>query len=43
MIRHALGCAGANAAVWDAGAIDPEQARRFADEVILEPIGHVVV
>jgi tagatose 6-phosphate kinase len=38
MIRHALGCAVANATVWDAGAIDPEQARRFAEEVILEPI-----
>jgi 1-phosphofructokinase family hexose kinase len=39
MIRHALGCAAANAVVWDAGDIDPEQARRFAEEVILEPIG----
>ena len=39
MIRHAMGCAAANAAVWDAGAVDPEQAKRFAEEVILEPIG----
>jgi 1-phosphofructokinase family hexose kinase len=39
MIRHALGCGAANAAVWDAGAVDPEAARRFAEEVILEPIG----
>jgi 1-phosphofructokinase family hexose kinase len=39
LIRHALGCAAANAVIWDAGAVDPEQARRFADEVILEPIG----
>ena len=38
MIRHALGCAVANASVWDAGAVDPEQAKRFADEVVLEPI-----
>ncbi len=38
MIRHALGCALANAVVWDAGAIDPDQAQRFASEVILEPI-----
>ena len=30
MIRHAMGCAAANAVVWDAGAVDPEQARRFA-------------
>ena len=41
MIRHALGCAVANAAVWDAGAVDPDQARRFAGEVVLEPIGAV--
>ena len=39
MIRHAMGCAAANAAVWDAGAVDPEQAKRFGEEVILEPIG----
>jgi 1-phosphofructokinase family hexose kinase len=39
LIRHALGCAAANAVVWDAGAVDPEQARRLAEEVILEPIG----
>jgi fructose-1-phosphate kinase PfkB-like protein len=38
MIRHALGCAAANATVWDAGAVDPEQAKQFAEEVILEPI-----
>jgi 1-phosphofructokinase family hexose kinase len=39
LIRHAIGCAAANAVVWDAGAIDPETARELADEVILEPIG----
>ena len=38
MIRHAMGCAVANAVVWDAGAIEPEQVERFANEVILEPI-----
>ncbi len=38
MIRHAMGCAAANAAVWDAGGIDREQAERLAAEVILEPI-----
>jgi 1-phosphofructokinase family hexose kinase len=38
MIRHASGCAAANAVVWDAGAIDPELARGFADEVMLETI-----
>jgi 1-phosphofructokinase family hexose kinase len=39
MIRHAIGCAVANATVWDAGAVDPEAAKRFADEVVLEPVG----
>ena len=39
MIRHAVGCAAANAMVWDAGAIDPETARELAEEVVLEPIG----
>jgi fructose-1-phosphate kinase PfkB-like protein len=39
MIRHALGCAAANAAVWDAGAVDPDLARKYAAEVVLEPIG----
>ena len=39
MIRHAMGCAAANAAVWDAGSVDPELAKRFGEEVILEPIG----
>ena len=38
MIRHAMGCAAANAVVWDAGAIEPEQVERLASEVILEPI-----
>jgi tagatose 6-phosphate kinase len=39
MIRHAIGCAAANASVWDAGAINVEQARQLGEEVILEPIG----
>jgi 1-phosphofructokinase family hexose kinase len=39
MIRHALGCAAANATVWDAGAVEPQLARQFAEEVVLEPIG----
>ncbi len=38
MIRRAMGCAAANAVVWDAGAIEPEQVERLASEVILEPI-----
>jgi len=36
-----MGCAAANAVVWDAGAVEPEQVERFAREVILEPIGRV--
>ena len=39
MVRHAIGCAVANASVWDAGAVDPELAMQFAAEVVLEPIG----
>jgi fructose-1-phosphate kinase PfkB-like protein len=39
MIRHAMGCAVANAVVWDSGAVDREQAERFARDVILEPVG----
>ena len=38
LIRHAIGCAAANAVVWDAGAIDPETARELAEEVVLESI-----
>lgn len=36
LIRYALGCAVANALVWDAGAIDPEEARRQAEAVTIE-------
>ena len=39
MVRHAIGCAGANASVWDAGAVAPPLAATFAAEVVLEPIG----
>jgi tagatose 6-phosphate kinase len=38
LIRHAVGCAVANALVWDAGAIDPEEARRRAEAVVVEPL-----
>jgi 1-phosphofructokinase family hexose kinase len=40
LIRHALGCAVANALVWDAGAIDPQEAARQAESVAIEPLGH---
>lgn len=38
LIRHALGCAVANAMVWDAGAIDPVAVARWRDEVEIEPM-----
>jgi 1-phosphofructokinase family hexose kinase len=38
LIRHALGCAVANAMTWDAGAIDPAEAARWADEIRIEPM-----
>jgi tagatose 6-phosphate kinase len=36
LLRHAVGCATANALVWDAGAIEVEEARRLAGEVVVE-------
>ena len=36
LLRHAVGCAVANALVWDAGAIEVEEARRLAGEVVVE-------
>jgi tagatose 6-phosphate kinase len=37
-LRRALACAVANALVWDAGAIDPEEVRRQEDAVVIEPV-----
>jgi tagatose 6-phosphate kinase len=37
-LKHALGCAVANARVWEAGAIDPETVARDAAAVIVEPL-----
>jgi 1-phosphofructokinase family hexose kinase len=37
-LRHAIGCATANARVWVAGAIDPAVAARDAEEVEVEPL-----
>ncbi|HEY2156269.1 MAG TPA: PfkB family carbohydrate kinase [Isosphaeraceae bacterium] len=37
-LRHAVGCATANARVWDAGAIDPETAASDAEAVEVEPL-----
>ncbi|GAC1467909.1 MAG: 1-phosphofructokinase family hexose kinase [Isosphaeraceae bacterium] len=38
-IRHAFACAGANAVVWDAGAIDPEKVRLLRESVEVETVG----
>ena len=38
MVRHGLACAGANALVWDAGAIDPQEVRRQEAAIVLEPV-----
>jgi fructose-1-phosphate kinase PfkB-like protein len=38
LIRHAVGCALANALVWDAGAIDPDEAGRQAEAVTVEKV-----
>jgi fructose-1-phosphate kinase PfkB-like protein len=38
LIRHAIGCAVANALVWDAGAIDPAEAARWREQVVVEPL-----
>jgi 1-phosphofructokinase family hexose kinase len=36
MLRRGLACAVANALVWDAGAIDPEEVRRQEDAIAIE-------
>jgi 1-phosphofructokinase family hexose kinase len=40
LIRHGIACAVANALVWDAGAIDPEQVRELEDAgtIAIEPV-----
>ena len=37
LFRRAVGCAVANAMVWDAGAIDPAEITQWRDQVIVEP------
>jgi tagatose 6-phosphate kinase len=37
MLRRGLACAVANALVWDAGAIDPEEVRRQEGVILIEP------
>jgi len=36
LLRHALACAVANALVWDAGAIDPNEVSRWRERVAIE-------
>ena len=38
-IRQAMGCAVANALTWDAGAVDPAEVARWAEQIVIEPIG----
>ena len=38
LIRHAMGCAVANAMVWDAGAIDPAEVSQWAEQIQIEPM-----
>lgn len=40
-LKHAVGCAMANALVWDAGAIDPREAERAASGVVVVPVASV--
>ncbi|RUL83376.1 1-phosphofructokinase family hexose kinase [Tautonia sociabilis] len=41
MLRRAMACAVANALVWDAGQIDPEEVARLEPEIELEPVEDV--
>lgn len=41
LLRHGIGCAVANAAVWDAGAIDRDAAATYAEATQIEPLGPV--
>jgi fructose-1-phosphate kinase PfkB-like protein len=38
MIRHAMGCAVANAMRWDAGAIDPSDVQRWAERIEVDEL-----
>lgn len=38
LLRRGIACAVANALVWDAGAIDPDEVRRLAGEIPLEEL-----
>jgi 1-phosphofructokinase family hexose kinase len=38
LIRHAMGCAVANALTWDAGALEPAEVARWASQIEIEPM-----
>ena len=38
LFRHAIGCAIANALIWDAGAIDPGEVARWSKRVVIKPV-----
>ena len=38
LLRHAIGCAVANALVWDAGAIEPGLVARWSKRVVIKPV-----
>jgi tagatose 6-phosphate kinase len=38
LIRHGIGCAVANAMVWDAGAVEPSEVARWSELVVIEPV-----
>jgi tagatose 6-phosphate kinase len=38
LLRHAIACGVANALVWDAAAIDPEEVARWSRQIVIEPI-----
>jgi hypothetical protein len=38
LFRNEIGCAVANALVWDAGAIEPGRAARWSERVVIEPV-----
>ena len=42
LLKHAVGCAVANAMVWDAGAIEPAEVARWAGTTVIESTGPVI-
>jgi 1-phosphofructokinase family hexose kinase len=42
LIRRAIGCAVANAMVWDAGAIDPAEVASWSEQIEIEPMPRAI-